>query len=618
MDSLSIYYSNRHRNIARAAKAPASRDSGQASNSPQGLLTLGLVMLCFGLLSIMLFVSGATRPVMAPLVAQESIEHWLYSSPNNVAGQVSLRYREELDQVYRERNHQLIWMDHYQLNPAGQALVKSLRHTASDEWKAYGFRISKLQTEIKRLDNQPRHAAAIDVLLTDAYIDFAQQVFNKELLPNTGELDHPSFRKVAAPPTSQVTSLDVISLLSQSLEQGKLSELVKQLVPSHAGYQHLGKELERYQDIAESGVWYPLDISDPLTLGDRHPQIPRLKWMLNAYGDYESSVIDWLKPNHGEALNPLQLEREYRRQKDHKVYVLDEATTAAIKHFQSRNGLLPTGRVDQETLDKLNVPPYFMAQRIALNMKRWRYLPKSLGEEYILVNMADFRLDYIENGKSKLNMKVIIGKEQLRTPVLAETISAVILSPEWNVPHRIAVRDILPQAKQDPEYLSRHQFKVYRGWTLPAEEVPLEELDWEGFYSRKDTYRFVQAPGDDNSLGNVKFVFPNDKSIYLHDTNHKELFAQDMRALSSGCIRVEKPLELAETLLGRQNWNKDLIRKVVDRRQTRPVRLKDPVPVYLMYWTTWVDNAGKLQVRNDVYNRDQINNQSHKLDSIVL
>lgn len=604
--------------MASAQKASVSHTVPNSGGS-QNAITLGLVVSCFVLISVVLFISSTTRPVIAPLVAKESLEHWLYSAPNNVAGGASLRYREELEQVYRKTQHQLIWMDHYQLNSAGNALVKNLRHTASDEWKAYGFRISKLQTELKRLDNQPKHAAAIDVLLTDAYIDFARQVFNKELLPNTGELDHPSFRKVAAPPTTRVTSLDVISLLSQSLEQGKLHELVKQLVPNHPGYERLGRELERYQDIAESGLWYPLEIENPLKAGDHHAQIPRLKWMLNAYGDYQKSAMDWLvtqSPNS--QLDPLALERQYRKQPEHQVYKIDEPTVRALKHYQKRNGLLATGRLDQETLAQLNEPPYFIAQRIALNMKRWRYLPKELGDDYILVNMADFRLNYFSKGERQLDMKVIIGKEHLRTPVLAETISAVILAPEWNVPHRIAIRDILPQAKRDPDFLKKHNFKVYEGWTMPPKEVPLEGIDFSGFQSRSNTYRLVQAPGEDNSLGNVKFVFPNDKSIYLHDTNHKELFARDMRALSSGCIRVEKPLALANALLGRQNWDEQLISNVIDRRYTRPVRLKDPVPVYLMYWTTWVNEQGTLQVRRDVYNRDQINNQSHKLDSIVL
>jgi len=186
------------------------------------------------------------------------------------------------------------------------------------------------------------------------------------------------------------------------------------------------------------------------------------------------------------------------------------------------------------------------------------------------------------------------------------------------VPHRIAVRDILPKARRNPNYLQNNHYKIFQGWQSPAQEVSLTDVNWGGFRNRKHTYRFVQTSGENNALGNVKFIFPNDKSIYLHDTNHKELFSRNMRALSSGCIRIEKPLELAQALLKDQDWNHTLINEAIDRAQAHSVKLKNPVPVYLMYWTTWVDDLGVLQVRNDVYKRDQIHQQSHKLDSIIL
>jgi murein L,D-transpeptidase YcbB/YkuD len=592
----------------------SKRDNGKQQRS---ILILGGV--CLTLLYGALFISGSTRPVIAPLVAQESVEFWLYESPNQVAGNISLQYRQELDLLYRNYDHQLIWMDHYELNDAGKALVRSLRHTASDEWKAYPYRISKLQTELQHLSNQPKQAAAIDVMLSDAYIDYAQQVLNNELLPNTGETDHPSFKKVAASTTARVTSLDVISLLSQSLKQGELFSLVSELVPQHKGYDRLTNELDRYQSIADTGLWYPLEIDVQLKQGDVHAQMPRLRWMLNEYGDFGKSSLAWLISDEKKQFdNPAILEQNFKNDPDNPVYKLDSDTVRALKHFQKRNSLNQTGELNSKTLERLNLSPYFMAQRIALNMKRWRYLPKDMGDKYILVNMANFRLDLINQGESEMDMKVIIGREQRRTPVLAETISTVVLAPHWNVPHRIAIRDILPAAKRDETYLARHNFKIYEGWQTPAVEVAQENIDWSGFKSRTNTYRFVQASGEQNSLGNVKFVFPNDKSIYLHDTNHKELFSREMRALSSGCIRVEKPLELAHALLKGQNWNQSLIKDTIGNSQMRPVQLKNPIPVYLMYWTTWVDESGQLQIRDDVYKRDNINGESHKLDSIIL
>ncbi len=603
--------------MERSAPFYCHRHNRRPPAKKQQQIVLTLAGICMALLYLALFLSGSTRPVLAPLVAKESIEYWLYDAPGEVVGSISLQYRDELDELYRQHGHQPIWMDHFQLNDAGKVLVRSLKHTASDEWKAYRYRIAKLQTEIKRLSNQPKHAAAIDVLLSDAFIDYAQQVLNRELLPNTGELDHPSFRKVASAPTIRVTSLDVISLLSQSLEHGKLHSLVSDLVPQHPGYEGLANELDRYQDIADSGRWYPLNIERTLGLGDSHGQVPRLRWMLKAYGDFSASKLAWLIPQ-SEDQDPLLLEQAYRRNRHNRVYKIDDETVTALRHFQTRHGLKASGLLNKATLEHLNIAPYFIAQRIALNMKRWRYLPVDMGQRYILVNMANFRLDLIDDGASQLSMKVVIGRNQRRTPVLVETISAVVLAPQWNVPHRIALRDILPAAQKNPNYLSRHNYKIYEGWQTPAQEIDLTDVDWEGFNSRINTFRFVQTAGSDNALGDVKFVLPNDKSIYLHDTNHKELFGRKMRALSSGCIRVEKPRQLAHALLKDQNWDSALINKVISRAQTRPVQLKQPIPVYLMYWTSWVDENGQLQMRDDVYQRDQINGESHKLDSIVL
>jgi murein L,D-transpeptidase YcbB/YkuD len=602
--------------MQRSAPYFQHRQTRHSSYKKQHKIILILAGSCMLLLYFALFLSGSTQPVMAPLVAKESIEYWLYDAPGKVVGNVSLQYREELDALYRQHDFQPIWMDHFSLNEAGEILVRSLKHTASDEWKAYRYRIAKLQTEIKRLSNQPKHAAAIDLLLSDAFIDYAQQVLNRELLPNTGELDHPSFRKVSSSPSIRITSLDVISLLSQSLNKGKLHSLVSDLVPQHPGYERLAKELDRYQDIADSGIWYPLNMEVGLAIGDRHAQVPRLRWMLKSYGDFSRTKAWFGKEDNDK--DPLLLEQRYHKNKNALSYVMDKETVTALKHYQARNGLTDNGELNQSTLDTLNVAPYFIAQRIALNMKRWRYLPVDMGKRYVLVNMADFRLDLIDDGISELSMKVVIGRNQRRTPVLVESISAVILAPKWNVPHRIAMRDILPAAQRNPNYLSDKHFKVFEGWQTPAQEIDLENIDWDRFNSRLNTYRMVQTPGNNNSLGDVKFVLPNDKSIYLHDTNHKELFGRKMRALSSGCIRVEKPRELAHALLKDQNWNSQLISQVIDRAQTRPVKLKKPIPVYLMYWTSWVDEKGLLQMRKDVYQRDQINDESHKLDSIVL
>jgi len=263
--------------------------------------------------------------------------------------------------------------------------------------------------------------------------------------------------------------------------------------------------------------------------------------------------------------------------------------------------------VDEKTLNALNIPPYHMAQKIALNMKRWRHLPSELGDRHIMVNMADFRLQYMEGGNTELDMKVITGRPLRRTPVLAQTVSTIVLSPTWSVPRRIAIGDILPQIKRDPSYLDRKGFSLVANVKGIDQYVSAKDINWRKMSARYFPYRLVQKAGTGNALGDVKFVLPNDKSIYLHDTNHPELFAKEMRALSSGCVRVEQPRLLAEKLIaGQQGWNRSHIESAITQSRTTHIRLQKPVPVYLMYWTTWVNDDGQLQIRDDVYQRDLI------------
>jgi murein L,D-transpeptidase YcbB/YkuD len=240
-------------------------------------------------------------------------------------------------------------------------------------------------------------------------------------------------------------------------------------------------------------------------------------------------------------------------------------------------------------------------------MKRWRHLPRTLGNRHIMVNMADFRLQYKEGEKTSLDMKVITGRPLRRTPVLSQTVSTVVLAPTWSVPRRIAVGDILPQIKRDPKYLERKGFSLVANVKGIDQYASAKDVNWKKMSPRYFPYRLVQKAGQGNALGDVKFVLPNDKSIYLHDTNHPELFARDMRALSSGCIRVERPKLLAEKLIaGQQGWNRSNIDSAISQNRTTHIRLHKPVPVYLMYWTTWVDDDGVLQIRDDVYQRDLI------------
>ena len=364
--------------------------------------------------------------------------------------------------------------------------------------------------------------------------------------------------------------------------------------PASESYLQLRESLHKFQKLAQNPSWQPLPEGPKLEPGQRSPLVPHLRHMLSLYGDYPvptSRLLNWFNQ-----APPIPEDKQ----------LFDRHLVKGLIHFQQRHGAKADGILGRQTRKLLNTPPDFRVKQIALNMKRWRQLPRNLGERYIWVNLMDYRLQLINHGHTELEMKVIVGRKFRPTPTLYESINSLVLNPQWNVPRRIMLYDILPKAKQDPSYLSERNIRVLQSWSDPT-PVPLDSIDWDKVGPNNFSYRLRQDAGKENALGSVKFVLPNDMSIYLHDTNQPELFEKDMRALSSGCVRLEKPLELARALLAQKpGWNQSKIQEALAKGSTQYVRLPVSVPTYLTYWTAWVDDRGILQFRDDIYRRDKL------------
>ena len=565
-------------------------------------------LLIGGVCTLLLFAALAasmnTRPFMPPAVAQEHMEHWLIEGARKVAGEVRMRHIRNLEPFYLKREYQPIWLDSYQLRPEALELLELLRETAVDDWRQYGYSLETLERETLRLNNLPEQATAIEVLLSDAFVTYAEQALNNELLPDTGEGDHPTVKKVILSGEDRITEENVVALLSEAVRQNRLDDLVKSLAPQHEGYRRLRAELKRYRAIDRTGIWRPLAHDLTLKAGDRHNSVPYLRWLLDQYGDLPQGALSWMFNGDTKTLAP-----EHNKNADlsQPEYLFDGPLHTAVSNYQQRHKLEATGSLNPETIARLNLPPYQIAQRIALNMKRWRHLPDDLGDRHIMVNMADYSMQLVNGGKPELEMKVIIGNLSRRTPVMTDLMRIVEIAPTWTVPPRIAGSYLLPKLKRNPDYLNIKGFDVLQWRNGSPVHVSTADIDWKKYSARNLPYTFVQRPGKTNALGTVKFLFPNDQSIYLHDTSQPELFALDKRALSSGCVRVEKPRLLAEKLLQSQDgWHRGRIDEAIDHNRTSRIRLKNPVPVHLMYWTTWVDDKGQLQLRDDVYQRDLI------------
>lgn len=260
----------------------------------------------------------------------------------------------------------------------------------------------------------------------------------------------------------------------------------------------------------------------------------------------------------------------------------DDELADAVKSFQNRFGLKETGQVKKAELDELNVPINTRVQQILVNMERSRWVTKDAAKDYLIVNIPEYKLHVIENDSLAWDMNVVVGKNQSKTVIFNGDIKYVVFAPYWNVPSSIIKNEILPGIKRNKNYLANHN------------------MEWNGGNVR-------QKPGPNNSLGLVKFLFPNSHSIYLHDSPAKSLFSETNRAFSHGCIRLAEPKKLAVYLLRNDtSWTGSKIDAAMNAGKEKYVTLKRPLPVFIVYFTAWVSSeTGKLNFRKDIYQRDE-------------
>jgi murein L,D-transpeptidase YcbB/YkuD len=274
------------------------------------------------------------------------------------------------------------------------------------------------------------------------------------------------------------------------------------------------------------------------------------------------------------------------------------ALQEAARRFQRRHGLTDDGVVGAAVVTEMNVPIERRIRQIELNLERWRWLPRDLGERYVLVNIPEYRLEVWDGDKVPVTMRTVVGKQDTPTPIFNDEMTYLVFSPYWNVPPGIAEGETLPEIIRDPGFLQRTNIEVLdkAGSVIDPSAIDLSD---------PAQYRFRQRPGADNSLGLVKFMFPNQFDVYLHDTPADSLFARASRSFSHGCVRLERPLALAEYVLADQpEWTPGRIQEAMHAQVERIVKLRKPLPVYLGYWTARVSADGIVQFRPDVYGID--------------
>jgi murein L,D-transpeptidase YcbB/YkuD len=280
-----------------------------------------------------------------------------------------------------------------------------------------------------------------------------------------------------------------------------------------------------------------------------------------------------------------------------------EDLVEGVKRFQTWQGLTPDGVIGARTREWLNVSPQTRASLLALNIQRLRILPGHV-DTGIMVNIPNYSLTYYLNGNEVLSSRVIVGRPSRKTPLMSSALNNVVVNPPWNVPTKLIREDIVPKAMHDASYFQKHGYRVFSGWSNDAQVIDPAMIDWSVVSPRNFPYRIQQAPGSSNSLGRFKFNMPSSDAIYLHDTPNHGLFQKDIRALSSGCVRVNKASDLANMLLQDAGWNNARVSSTLKGGNTTYVNIRQNIPVQLYYLTAWVSDDGKPQFRTDIYNYD--------------
>jgi murein L,D-transpeptidase YcbB/YkuD len=285
---------------------------------------------------------------------------------------------------------------------------------------------------------------------------------------------------------------------------------------------------------------------------------------------------------------------------DPEVY--DETVVDAVKAFQTSKGMKADGMAGKGTIASLNVAPPNPVSTILVNMERWRWMPEDLGPFYVRVNVPNFNLDIYRNGKIDYTTRIVVGQTDKQTPIFSDEIETAVVNPTWNVPASIAVKEMLPKLQATGGGALRG-YQVFANLDGRFKPVDPTMIDWSTIDMRR--VQIKQPPGDDNALGSIKFLFPNPYAVYLHDTPSKSFFQRDYRALSHGCMRVMNPWDFAAALLRDDpNVSVSKLKALVGGKETA-VPLTKHIPVNITYFTAWIDDAGELQLRNDVYGHDK-------------
>jgi L,D-transpeptidase YcbB len=455
---------------------------------------------------------------------------------------------------YNARNYQFAWFNSDGFTEEAQAFWNLFDHYITYSGDT-SLRNKPLEKQMNRLlpdsfgvSPGDKSFQQTELRLTESLMGYALKNFDKGYVKRKELERFIPFKKM-----DPIQLAD--SLLSKKHKDNKYFEDI------NASYKSLKDQLQKYYDIHKKGGWPLIPVTKkPLKKGAKDSAIKVVKQYLAITGDLPASDTS---------------------------AVFNDTLAEGISRIQQRFGLKPTGTLNKDLIAEMNVPVRARIEQILINMGRMRWMPSQPKGSLIIVNIPEFILHVLEDGRKVFDMNVVVGKEGHSTMQFTGTLNQIVFAPYWNVPSKIVTDEILPEIQKDPQYLQKN------------------EMEDQGDKDGDGIPDIRQLPGDKNSLGQVKFLFPNSFDIYLHDTPAKSLFSKDKRAFSHGCIRLEDAKKMAEYLLRDDpNWDAVKIEEAMNAKEQKFVRLKHTAEVFITYYTAWVDEAGQLNFRQDVYGHD--------------
>lgn len=498
-------------------------------------------------------------------------------------------------------NHE-IWVD----RENREDLISQIEKTKNEGLNPNDYNITKIfQLELRTDSLQLEEKLAYDILLTQTYEKLCNHYYRGKLNPKEVYNNWDLFDK----------KLSIAKLLKEAIETRKIAVSIKKLLPNHPVYISLKEALVEVDKLPDT-KFDSIDKNIKIKFNDNLEVVKKIKQRL----------VFWKDLN----------------QQDTITSKYDTKMLKAVKRFQARHGLTNDGVIGIGTIKALNYNKDSRKGQILANLERWRWFSRDFGDQYLLINLPEYELDYIKDKDTIATRKIVCGRPKRMTPILSSKLSNFVFNPTWTVPPTIIKEDLSVEATANRNYFYKNRIIIYNG-----KNTVVSPYEWDP--EKAESYRYVQTPGYNNSLGVVKFNFPNNHSVYLHDTNHRDYFDYKYRALSSGCVRVQNSVSLAKIILEEQDngrWKslevirkerdekeaklklnknykpikltpeelaekqkmlaeeKDEIDKIIAKKESYYIKVKQPIYIHQLYWTSWSDKKG-LQFRDDIYNIDK-------------